>query len=423
MKKNRITIIGGGIAGISAAIHLIEKGHIVSVIEAKKFIGGRAGSIKVEDTFIDIGQHVFLSSYQNFIHIIKTLNLEKKFILNKILNIPVSTDKKTYYIKSNIIKYPFSILFGVINYKNLNLINRFKLIYGLAKLKLAKKSINDSSFLQWLKINKQNDQIIEKFWKIICTPAFNIDIDKISYNSAINLFNYMIFNSKNTFFICYAKESFQNIFMNSFTKYLKKNNSNIHFGIKIESIENKKNGIIKINAKKKIQFETENLILATDYESTSSILGIVSNENQSNRSAIINIYFWFDSIVMHEDFKVFTDSKIEWVFSDYYNKKNKDTTQRLIISLSDANKLLKHSNEDLINSYEQEVGKQFDIEREVETTKSLVIRSPKATVLTNRKINNQLKSVFVCGDWTIEELPNTMEAAALSGKKISEKYF
>ena len=57
MKKNRITIIGGGIAGISAAIHLIEKGHKVSVIEAKNFIGGRAGSIKSEETFIDIGQH------------------------------------------------------------------------------------------------------------------------------------------------------------------------------------------------------------------------------------------------------------------------------------------------------------------------------------------------------------------------------
>ena len=422
MKKNRITIIGGGIAGISAAIHLIEKGHIVSIIEAKKFIGGRAGSIKVDDTFIDIGQHIFLSSYQNFLHIIKTLNLEKKFIFNKVLNIPVSTDKKTYYIKSNINKYPFSILFGVINYKNLNLINRFKLIYGLAKLKLAKTSINDSSFLQWLKTNKQNDQIIEKFWKIICAPAFNINIDKISYNSAINLFNYMIFNPKNTFFICYAKESFQSIFMDSFTKYLKENNSTIHLGIKIESIENKKNGNIKINTKKKIQFETENLILATDCESTNSILGIESNENQSNKSAIINIYFWFDSIVMHEDFKVFTDSKIEWVFSDYFNKKNKDTTQRLIISISDANKLLKHSNEDLINLYEQELRKQFDIQREVKTTKSLVIRSPKATLLNNRKIDDQLKNVFVCGDWTIEELPNTMEAAALSGKKIS-KYF
>ena len=423
MKKNRITIIGGGIAGISAAIHLIEKGHIVSIIEAKKFIGGRAGSIKSDDTFIDIGQHVFLSSYQNFLHIIKTLNLEKKFIFNKVLNIPVSTNKKTYYIKSSIIKYPFSILLGVINYKNLNLINRFKLIYGLAKLKLAKTSINDYSFLQWLKTNKQNDQIIEKFWKIICNPAFNNDIDKISYNSAINLFNYMIFNPKNTFFICYAKESFQSIFMDSFTKYLKENKSNIHLGIKIESIENKKNGKIKINTKKKIQFETENLILATDCESTNSILGIESKENLSNRSAIINIYFWFDSIVMNEDFKVFTDSKIEWVFSDYFNKKNKGTTQRLIISISDANKLIKYSNEDLINVYEQELRKQFDIEKEVETTKSLVIRSPKATLLNNRKIDNQLENVFICGDWTIEELPNTMEAAALSGKKISEKYF
>tara|TARA_B100001079_G_C16409487_1_gene515501 strand:- start:3009 stop:4280 length:1272 start_codon:yes stop_codon:yes gene_type:complete len=423
MKKNRITIIGGGIAGISAAIHLIEKGHSVSIIEAKKFIGGRAGSIKAEDTFIDIGQHVFLSSYQNFLHIIKTLNLEKKFIFNKVLNIPVSTDKKTYYIKSNINKYPFSILFGVINYKNLNLIDRFKLIYGLAKLKLAKTSLNDSTFLQWLKTNKQNDQIIKKFWKIICTPAFNIDIDKISYNSAINLFNYMIFNPKNTFFICYAKESFQSIFMNSFTKYLKNNDSNIHLGLKIESIKNKKNGIIKINTKKKIQFETENLIIATDYESTNSILGIETKEKQSSRSAIINIYFWFDSIVMHEDFKVFTDSKIEWVFSDYYNKKNKSSTQRLIISLSDANKLLKLSNEVLINLYETELRKQFDIDRDVETTKSLVIRSPNATQFTSRKINKKLKNIFVCGDWTIEELPNTMEAAALSGKKISEKNF
>jgi protoporphyrinogen oxidase len=211
--------------------------------------------------------------------------------------------------------------------------------------------------------------------------------------------------------------------MDSFTKYLKENNSNIHLGIKIESIENKKNGTIKINSKKKIQFETENLILATDFESTSSILGIESNENLSKRSAIINIYFWFDSTVMYEDFKVFTDSKLEWVFSDYYNRKNKGTTQRLIISISDANKLLKHSNEELINLYEQELRNQFNINQDVKTTKSLVIRSPKATLLTNRKIDTQLKNVFVCGDWTIEELPNTMEAAALSGKKIIEKNF
>ena len=77
----------------------------------------------------------------------------------------------------------------------------------------------------------------------------------------------------------------------------------------------------------------------------------------------------------------------------------------------------------MINLYEHELRKQFNIDQEVETTKSLVIRSPKATLLTNRKIDNQLKNIFVCGDWTIEELPNTMEAAALSGKKIIEKYF
>ena len=46
IKKNNAIIIGGGIAGIYTAILLQEKGYIVSLIEQRKFLGGRTYSVK-----------------------------------------------------------------------------------------------------------------------------------------------------------------------------------------------------------------------------------------------------------------------------------------------------------------------------------------------------------------------------------------
>jgi len=59
MKK--IVVIGAGIAGLSVAWKLSEKGYEVKVIEIDKFIGGLARSIKIENYFFDIGPHSFFS--------------------------------------------------------------------------------------------------------------------------------------------------------------------------------------------------------------------------------------------------------------------------------------------------------------------------------------------------------------------------
>ena len=57
MKK--IVVIGGGVAGLSVAWKLSEKGYEVKVIEMDKFIGGLARSVKVGNYFFDIGPHAF----------------------------------------------------------------------------------------------------------------------------------------------------------------------------------------------------------------------------------------------------------------------------------------------------------------------------------------------------------------------------
>ena len=58
----RVAILGGGLAGLSAARRLLEHGYGVTLVEKRPFVGGRAYSFRdgQEGVEVDNGQHVFL---------------------------------------------------------------------------------------------------------------------------------------------------------------------------------------------------------------------------------------------------------------------------------------------------------------------------------------------------------------------------
>ena len=127
---------------------------------------------------------------------------------------------------------------------------------------------------------------------------------------------------------------------------------------------------------------------------------------------------------MNEEFISFSNSKLEWVFSD--NKIQKDNHGfKIVISLSAVGDLIKSTNEKIIIEYEKIIRKELKIPKNVKITKSLVIRSPKATQTksTLSNINKNNKNMFFVGDWTIPELPNTMETAVLSSKTLIDSKF
>tara|TARA_B110000438_G_scaffold226687_1_gene220988 strand:- start:429 stop:1685 length:1257 start_codon:yes stop_codon:yes gene_type:complete len=418
MKNKKVSIIGGGIAGIATAISLIEKGYIVEIYESKKNLGGRAGSISSKDGIVDIGQHIFLDSYKNFIYILEKLNVMDKIKVNHNLNIPVIENNKKFHIKSNFSIFPFSVLFAVMGYKNLSLINRLKVIYGLIKLRSFKQKKDDQKALDWLFRNKQNNETITKFWSIICKPAFNQDLKNISILHFTNLFKIMIFKPNKNISICYWKEPFTKLIQKEFLKFLEKFDSKILLGENINEIKQDNDEIILIGNNKK--YITKNLIVATNLENAFKFTDKKITNYRYKQSSIINIYYWFDNKVMSDDFIAFTNSDLQWVFSE--NKVN-NNTQKIVISLSDAQKLLKLNNETLIINFEKKLRNELQINKKIKIIKSKVIRSPKATQYINKIKLNTNKRIHFVGDWTINELPNTLESAAMSGIKLVKKEF
>src|SRR5271157_4563234 len=72
----RIAIVGGGWAGMAAAVTLAAAGRPVTVFEAAKVLGGRARRVEVDQRRIDNGQHILLGAYTQTLSLLRLVHGE-----------------------------------------------------------------------------------------------------------------------------------------------------------------------------------------------------------------------------------------------------------------------------------------------------------------------------------------------------------
>ena len=68
----RVAIVGAGLAGLAAAVDLVDAGHDVDLYEARPFLGGKVGSWVDDDgNHIEMGLHVFFFNYANLFALLR----------------------------------------------------------------------------------------------------------------------------------------------------------------------------------------------------------------------------------------------------------------------------------------------------------------------------------------------------------------
>lgn len=73
--RTDVIVIGGGLAGLACALALVEHDLDVIVVESTERLGGRAHSVRDEETgdVVDIGPHILLSDYTNMLRFMSQL--------------------------------------------------------------------------------------------------------------------------------------------------------------------------------------------------------------------------------------------------------------------------------------------------------------------------------------------------------------
>ena len=75
----RVTVIGGGLAGMVAALRLAERGFSIDLYEATDRLGGKAGATRHGDDFDEHGYHIFPMWYRNIWRLVDELGIAHHF--------------------------------------------------------------------------------------------------------------------------------------------------------------------------------------------------------------------------------------------------------------------------------------------------------------------------------------------------------
>lgn len=90
MTRYRVCVVGAGWSGLAAAIHAVQAGHQVTVLEASRSLGGRARTLPASadarmpdgsTATLDNGQHILLGAYRETLDLMRTVGLDPAKIL------------------------------------------------------------------------------------------------------------------------------------------------------------------------------------------------------------------------------------------------------------------------------------------------------------------------------------------------------
>ena len=204
----KIAIIGAGLAGLTAAVDLVDEGHEVDLYEAKPFWGGKVGSWEDSDgNHIEMGLHVFFFNYANLFALMKKVGAFENLLPKDHTHLFVN---KGGEIKSLDFRFfagaPFNGLKAFFTTPQLNWIDKLRnalalgtspIVRGLVDYEGAMKtirSLDSISFKQWFLNHGGSPNSIERMWNPIAYALGFIDCESISARCMLTIF--MMFASK-----------------------------------------------------------------------------------------------------------------------------------------------------------------------------------------------------------------------------------
>jgi len=167
----KIAIIGGGIAGLTAAYRICKQGGNPIVIEKNPELGGLTSSLKINGYFIEEFYHHVFKGDNFLFKLLGELGIEDKLTWHK---------TKSGSVDLNGV-YELTSPLDLIRYKPLNFLEKFRLGMFVLKIKRIKNFENYDSInaKDWI-IKNTGEVVFDKFFEPILRGKYGNFADEIS---------------------------------------------------------------------------------------------------------------------------------------------------------------------------------------------------------------------------------------------------
>jgi squalene-associated FAD-dependent desaturase len=421
-----VVVVGGGLAGIAAALECADAGAEVTLLEARSRLGGATFSVEKEGLWLDNGQHVFLRCCTAYIDLIHRLGVERDVVLQERLEIPVlAPGGRTAWLRRTRLPAPLHLAGAIARYGHLSLADRIRLgptVLALRRLPLGDPALDAQTFASWLEARGQSSGAIEALWDLITLPTVNLPAREASLALATKVFQTGLLEHADAADVGYARVPLQHLHGDSASRALAAAGVTVHTKSRVSAVVPRAGGL-------RVTWgggsaDPECAIVAVPHDDAAALLpGAVSADRLDGlgSSPIVNLHVVYDRRVTELAFAAGVRTPVQWVF-DRTASSGLDRGQCLAVSLSGADAYISQPVEELRSTFVTAIAELFPNARDAKVVSFFVTREPRATfrgapgtaALRPGPVTG-VPGLFLAGAWTDTGWPATMEGAVRSG--------
>jgi squalene-associated FAD-dependent desaturase len=433
----RVAVIGGGLAGITAALHCADAGCQVTLFETRPQLGGLTHSFRRGELRVDNGQHVFLRCCTSYRSLLDRLGVADRVELQPQLAIPVCSPHAgpPVWLRRNELPAPLHLAASLLRYRPLSILERVR--FALAAVALRRVDPNhpatdEQNFGSWLRRHGQTDQAIGALWELVGVATLNSRADDASLSLAATVFQEGLLTDPSAADIGWSRVPLRELHGDPALTCLAAAGTQVRTGVTVRGLEvHDGSGSAGGGAWQVITDDggtaADQVILAVPPAAAEQLLpagSLALRPGWSRRlgsAPIVNLHVVLDRHVLDEPFIAGVDTPVQWVF-DRTAQSGLASGQYLAVSLSAADEYVDIPTAALREQFLPELASLLPRMRDAEVHEFFVTRERHATfrpapgtAALRPPAVTAADGLFLAGAWTATGWPATMEGAVRSG--------
>src|SRR5262249_22745862 len=165
--RAHVAVLGGGLAGITAAIALAEQGNRVTLAEARPRLGGATTSFTRGDLVVDNGQHVFLRCCTAYRGLLARLGMTGSVSLQDRFDLTVLSPGGRATLRRTSLPGPLHMGRALAGYRHLSVSDRLRVVpaaLAMTALDPARPDLDGKRLGDWLAARGQSERARRGGW-------------------------------------------------------------------------------------------------------------------------------------------------------------------------------------------------------------------------------------------------------------------
>lgn len=434
-----VVIIGGGFAGLSAAVALGARGFRVAVLERKPALGGRAYSFADPETgdFVDNGQHVMMGCYGETLKFLERIGARGRLVFHTNLAIEMrERGGRAGVLRTARLPGPLHMAAALMRYRLLTMRERVgAMTAGLRMLRMHRYDsarLGQATVAALMDVLRQGERARQCFWYPLAIATLNEDPQLASAALLAEVLKRAFFARRADSAFVYAKVGLSDLYCADAARMIEESGGVVATHAVVERLEFDGGGAVAgVRLRDGRHLQAANFIAAVPPAQLARLLPegagaapFFAHLGAIACSPIICVHAWFDREITDAAFVGFVGTATQWLFNKrrIFAEHGERAPGYLSFVISGARRLVDSGNEELLDLVIGDLNAMIPAARAARLLKALVLKEKQATMAPSPEcdrlrppVATPIANFFLAGDWIQTGLPATIESAVTAG--------